>query len=342
MIAGRSGFPLNHSPSWLWLVVVFRYSMSMHSDAAAFREDLEQSLEDRAGGDEAALAFDRERVVVDRLLARLVAIAPDQWSVTGPFALDLKFLHCARIIPELEIEWRVDRHSKFRQAPHEMVSHDVGDLFEFRLEQSGMGVTGRWAFSRFDAHAFLAGELFETVRIAFHLRYGEISTEPLHTYDLLEFAGIEPVEVAAVLLEIRVAEMLHDYANRDDGELGIFRAADLIDLGEIASRTHFHAFTLREAIRGIFELHKTHPVPESLPRPGGDDAESGDDAETFRGIAERAGAPTNLGDTYEAVAALFDPILSGEVTMGAWDAYRRCWVSGRPENGHDPPPPDRP
>jgi hypothetical protein len=275
--------------------------------------------------------------VVDRLLARLVAIAPGQWSVTGPFALDLTFLHCVRILPELEIEWRADRYSKFRQAPQEMVSHDAGDPFEFQLEQGRAVMTGGMMINGFEAHAFLDGEQFETVRIAFYLRYGEISTESLHTYDLLEFAGIEPVEVAAILLEIRVAEMLHDYTDLDGGDLGISRAADLVDLGEIASRTHFHAFTLREAIHGIFELHKTHPVPESLPRPGGEGAESGDDAETFREIAERVGAPTGLDDTYEEVAALFDPILSGGVTSGVWDAYRQCWVSGHLENGHDPP-----
>jgi hypothetical protein len=305
--------------------------MSTYADAAAFRADLEQRLEEGADGDEVALALDRERVVVDRLLPRLLAVAPGQWSVTGPFALDLKFLHCTRVVSMLEIEWRADRWEKFRQAPHEIVDCDIGDFFGFELSQSGMGVTGKQIFNGFDAHAFLAGTLFGTVRIDFHLRYGEISTEPLQTYDLLEFAGIEPVEVPAILLELRVAEMLCKYA-KGGGELGIFQMTDLIDLGEIASRTHFQAFTLREAIREIFELHGLQPVPESLPRPVADE----DEVRTFRGIAERVGASTDHNGIFEEVAALFDPILSGEVTTGVWDAYRRCWVSGRPENGHDP------
>jgi hypothetical protein len=304
--------------------------MSTYSDPVAFRADLEQLLEDRAGGNEVALALDRERIVVDRLLARLLAVAPEQWSVTGPFALDLKFLHCASVISRLKIEWRADRYIMFRQAPQKIVDHDIGDFFEFQLEQAGMGVTGKQVFSGFEAHAFLAGELFGTVRTDFHLRYGEISTEPLLTYDLLEFAGIEPVKVPAILLELRVAEMLHDYTN-DHGNLGISRMVDLINLGEIVSRTHFHAFTLGEAIREIFKLHKTHLVAESLPRPVADE----DDVETFRGIAERTGSPTDLNATFEEVAALFDPILSGEVTAGVWDAYRGCWVLGRPENGHE-------
>jgi hypothetical protein len=302
--------------------------MGTYSDAAAFRADLEQRLEARAGGDDAALALDRERIVVDRLLARLLAVAPEQWSVTGTFALDMKFLHCADALRRLKIEWRAERHEKFRHAPQAMADRDLGDLFEFQLSQAGMGITGKEMFSGFDAHAFLAGTLFATVRIDFHLRYGEISTEPLRTYDLLEFAGIEPVEVPAVLLEIRVAEMLYEYARRD-GNLGIHQAICLIDLGEVVSRTHFHAFTLGVAIRQAFELHN-RSVPESLPSPDEDEEE----VETFRRIADRAGSPTDLNDTFEELAALFDPILSGEVTMGVWDAYQRCWVSGRPENGH--------
>jgi hypothetical protein len=304
--------------------------VSTYSDAAAFRADLEQRLEERANGDKAALALDRERVVVDRLLCRLLAIAPGQWSVTGPFALDLKFLHCTRVISKLEIEWRADRREKFRRAAHEIADQDIGDFFEFQLSQAGMGITGKEIFSGFDAHAFLAGSLFGTVRLDFHLRYGEISTEPLQSYDLLDFAGIAPVEVPAILLELRVAEMLCEYA-RGGGKLGIFQMTDLIDLGEIASRTHFHAFTLREAIREVFELHDLHPVPNSLPRPIADE----DDVKTFRGIAERVGVPTDHNRFFDEVAALFDPILSGEVKMGVWDAYQRCWVSGRPENGHD-------
>jgi hypothetical protein len=229
--------------------------MGMPADAAAFRDRLERHLEDRACGDELALALDRERVVVDRLLARLVDIAPDEWSVTGPFALDLRYLHCARVIRRLEIEWRMGCSSKFHQMPHEMVSHDLGDHFEFRLEQSGMGLMGKSAFSGFDAHAFLAGEFFATVPIVFHLRYGRISIEPMPTYDLLEFAGIDPVEVAA---------------------------------------------------------------------------------EKFRKIAEKAGSPTDPNETYEEVAVLFDPILSGEVTTGTWDVDRKRWASAHLEPGHDP------
>lgn len=57
-------------------------------DAATFREALEQYLEDLAQGDRARLVRNRRQVVFDRLLARLGAMAPGRWALTGQFALD--------------------------------------------------------------------------------------------------------------------------------------------------------------------------------------------------------------------------------------------------------------
>lgn len=294
-------------------------------DAAAFRRELEQRLAIRAAGDEAEFQLDRERIVVDRLLARLVQIAPGKWSVTGPFALDLKFNHCSRLLRPLEIEWRTDFYEGFREAPALLESEDLGDHFEFRLERSGMGVTGRKVVSRFTAHASLAGEPFASAEIVFHLRYGKLSTEPVHSYDIIGFAGIEPVELTAVLLELQVAEMFHGYARSADGELGLISAQNLVDLREVCMRSRFRAVTLRGALDAVFDLKGLDEWPLELPRPGGDDGVSETDEETFCGVAERAGTPTDLDEALDAVAALFDPILVDEVTVGVWDTDLQAW-----------------
>jgi hypothetical protein len=61
-----------------------------YRDATAFRQALEERLKTRAQGDGARLARDRKRVVFDRLLARLLAVAPGQWLLKGGFALELR------------------------------------------------------------------------------------------------------------------------------------------------------------------------------------------------------------------------------------------------------------
>lgn len=47
-----------------------------YRDAVAFRQALEERLKAGADGEPARLARDRKRVAFDRLLARLVAVAP--------------------------------------------------------------------------------------------------------------------------------------------------------------------------------------------------------------------------------------------------------------------------
>ncbi|HVX47027.1 MAG TPA: hypothetical protein VHC49_24255 [Mycobacteriales bacterium] len=61
-----------------------------YSDPVPFRRALEDRLKARAGGDGAQIARERKRIAFDRLLARLVAVAPGQWLLKGGFALDVR------------------------------------------------------------------------------------------------------------------------------------------------------------------------------------------------------------------------------------------------------------
>jgi hypothetical protein len=72
-------------------------------DAVAFRQALEQRLKARAG-DGMRLSRDRKRVAFDRLLARLAAVAPDQWLLKGGFALDLRLAERARATKDIDLD----------------------------------------------------------------------------------------------------------------------------------------------------------------------------------------------------------------------------------------------
>jgi hypothetical protein len=67
-----------------------------YGDAGGFRQALEERLKTGARGAGARLARDRKRVVFDRLLARLVVVAPSQWLLKGGFALELRLAERAR------------------------------------------------------------------------------------------------------------------------------------------------------------------------------------------------------------------------------------------------------
>ena len=79
-----------------------------YSDATAFRQALEHRLKARANGGGAGLARDRKRVAFDRLLARLLSVAPRQWLLKGGFALDLRLVDRARATKDIDIDWQAD------------------------------------------------------------------------------------------------------------------------------------------------------------------------------------------------------------------------------------------
>lgn len=294
-----------------------------YQDAAAFRQALEQRLKDRAGGDGARLVRDRKRVAFDRLLARLLAVAPRRWLLKGGFALDLRLAVRARSTKDVDIEWRADE-KELLEALLDAASHDADDFFEFAIERAGAPEDRLGGSYRFRVAASLAGRLLETFLLDVGFRRDDaISTDTLRTEDLLGFAGIDPVEVDAVPLEVQVAEKLHAYTRTYEGGRESTRTKDLVDLALIAELSSLDAATLRKAIDTIFGLRKTHPAPRTLPPP------PAEWAAPFGRLAEEVGAPSELTAGHREAAALLDPVLGGEVAVGAWDSAQRRWVTSK-------------
>lgn len=104
--------------------------------AAAFRQALERRLNERAAGEGARLARDRKRVVFDRLLARLVAVAADAWVLKGGFALDLRLTERARVTKDIDLDWQ-QPDDELLDTLLDAADHDIGDFFTFRIERAG-------------------------------------------------------------------------------------------------------------------------------------------------------------------------------------------------------------
>jgi hypothetical protein len=143
--------------------------------------------------------------------------------------------------------------------------------------------------------------------------------EQLTTPNLLAFAGIGPVTVKALPLELQIAEKLHAYTRTYEGDLPSSRAKDLVDLALIAALFPLKATPLHEAIHATFAHRGTHPLPRTLPPPPGDWRTA------FRRLAETVGVPPELADAYAEAAALFNPILTGSNLTGTWDPGRGRW-----------------
>jgi hypothetical protein len=291
-------------------------------DAADFRRALDDRLGDLAGGDEVWLARDRRSIAYGRMLARLNATAPGRWSLAGGFALDCRSLR-PRTARELDIEWRADRFEGYLEAEMEAVGHDAGDLFEFGTRVGGSGVSGRSGAHRcIRVNTFLAGDLFETFDLKFRLRFGEIGTERLQTENLLDFAGIEPVEVEAMAIEVQLADRLLDYIQAVAFESHGSAAEILLDLKLIAELPDIDATNVALSISALFGS-RDETAPLSLPVPSEDLDEW---YEFYEQAAESMGAPTEAEDGHDEAADFLDPILSGEVFAGTWDPAERNWI----------------
>lgn len=288
------------------------------TDAADFRSALDRRLEELAGDNEEWLARDRKCIAFSRMLARFAVIAPDCWSLAGGFALDCRSLR-PRTARELEIEWRVDRWEEYRSAPLAAAACDVGDLFEYEVTAAGGCVTAKDVWRRFDVDVFLAEELFENFSLKLDLRFGRVGMETVRVEDMLDFAGLDPVEIEAMALEAQLANSLHSYTRSVDRDSGPPSSQILLDMKLISELPAVDAMNLNLCILGIFRKYDA-PIPESLPYP------LEEWAEWYHRIAESVGAPPELDDGYREAAALFDPILRGDVLTGTWSPEERRWL----------------
>jgi hypothetical protein len=293
-----------------------------YQDAAAFRQALEQRLKTQAGGDGARLARDRKRIVFGRLLARLLAVAPKRWLLKGGFALDLRLADRARATKDVDIDWQAEEE-ELLEAVIEASNYDAGDFFVFSIERAGAPPDRLGGSHRFRVSASLAARPFERFLLDVGFRGGETPPiEMLETPDLLAFAGIEPIAVEAIPLELHVAEKLHAYTRTYESGRSSSRAKDLVDLVLIAELARLDAASLRAAIDLTFTRRDIHPPPETLPAPPSNWISQ------FRQLAEAVGIAGELSAGHASAAAFLEPILRDEVKRGTWHPLRRLWVTG--------------
>lgn len=287
----------------------------------AFREELERSLAQRAGGDGLQLARDRRHVAADRLLARLNAVAPDSWAVAGEFAVDARSLR-TRVPEELSIEWRTNRAASFPWAPDDAVELDVGDFFGFELGMAGGMATGREGAQLFSVLATVADEPFEEFSMTLRIRYGDLAAERVRVGDLLAFAGMEGVEFDAVALELVAAERLHAYTRHYIEDWSLTAAQHLFELALIAEISGLKAALLLQATASLFATKGDAELLSECLSPPTEEI-----AEMFERVTSELDFGLDAETAHEEVSAMVDPVMSGEAPgASTWYAADRLWL----------------
>jgi len=292
-----------------------------YGSASAFRTALEARLLEQSRRTSLSLVRLRKSVVFSRLLARVLAVAPDRWVLKGGLAMDYRFGSRVRTTKDMDLASIGDEEA----AAEDLIAAqavDLGDYFTFEIDRTGQleEMDGATAV-RYHVRSLLAGRLFEEVVIdvGFDLPDGW-DPELVEGPDLLGFADIDPVEAPALPLELQVAEKVHAYT-RGYGDSGApsTRVKDLIDLVIIATGAALDAATLARALKETFEHRDRHEVPKRLPEP------PAEWATPYAGLAREVDLPPDLAEAFRVASAVLDPVLDGSVADGSWDHRQSRW-----------------
>ena len=292
-----------------------------YTTGAAFRTALEQRLLMAARQQGVPLVRLRKLVAFERILARLVAVAPDRWVLKGAVALHFRLGARFRTTKDMDLG-RWDDEQPATDDLIAMEQLDLGDHFRFAVEKTAkLDQMLEGAAVRYHVSSYLAGRRFE--ELILDIGFGDPligEPEQLRGPDLLGFAEIEAIEVPVLPLEPHVAEKVHAYTRSYAGGRASTRVKDLIDLVLIPSLFPFSAARLRSALDATFGARSTHFLPATLPPPpiGWRTA--------YGRMATDVGLTPDMSAGYDQARAFLDPVLAGTVADNAiWEPARRAW-----------------
>ena len=239
--------------------------MKYHS-GIAFRQALEARLLAKSKEADIPLAWLRKMVAFDRLLARLVADAPERWMLKGGLALHLRLGLAGRTTKDVDLMLTAsidDIHEILVSA----ALRDLNDWFRFMISPASRPAGPEEISRRFQVITVVADRDFER----FHIDVGikePIIDEPerLTMPNYLAFADIEPTTILCYPVSQQIADKIHAYTRPRPAGVSS-RVKDVIDLLLIARSQSFQRMTLHQALLSTFSFYNTHPLPLELPDP---------------------------------------------------------------------------
>jgi hypothetical protein len=285
---------------------------------AAFRQALEDRLQQQSLQTQVPLVRLRKLVAFDRLLARLVADGPDKWMLKGGLALQLRLGRRSRTTQDIDL-LLVRPSTDLYPALFQVAAMDLKDWFEFEVAPLAV-VAAPGGGTRFLVTSRLDSRAFERFHIDIGIDDPVLEPAELITIPpLLEFAGLPPTQVPCYPLAQQIAEKLHAYTRpRQHGDNS--RMKDLVDFLLMAELGVPDGDRLLEAVAATFAARKTHALPLELPLPP-----SAWEVPFRRQAQELELGYPNLEDAFQAVAIFLNPVLQQAVKGKNWHSVDWVW-----------------
>jgi predicted nucleotidyltransferase component of viral defense system len=232
---------------------------------AGFRTQLLQRLRNEALRTGIPAQRLQQRIAFERLLARLPH--DGAWVLKGGFALQFRYGLQARPTRDVDLRAPCDPTAALDRLRQAAAAAAAADNFSFEFGEIAQEMQGAPGGSlRVRVVARVAGLEFVTFHV--DLSSGDALVDPpdlLQGSDLLQFAGIAPVEFPVYPVAQHLAEKLHAYTLPRGWENT--RVRDLVDLIIIAASETVEADRLSRSVEATFAIRRTHPIPERLPEP---------------------------------------------------------------------------
>jgi hypothetical protein len=207
----------------------------------------------------------RKHLAFDRVLARLIHVAPDAWLLKGGVALEYR-LEFARATTDIDISARVGLQQMI-DTLEAAAAVQLNDYFALRLGERSKPVDGVETYRFKVAVLYENGRIFEDLTVDIGLADPWLGQpQALTAPALLSFAGIKPATVRAISLEQHLTEKVHAYTKRY-GNRESNRVKDLVDMALMLSGSRIGDDVLTQTLREVFSARGTHEVPAALPPP---------------------------------------------------------------------------
>jgi predicted nucleotidyltransferase component of viral defense system len=241
--------------------------------SADFRKSLESRLKTIATEKGENLQRLRRKVAFDRLLARLFSSEEQNFFLKGGYAMELR-LKTARATKDIDLTSlkRLKGESNLLSAMileelRTLVQQDLGDFFVYRIGEAQLDLDNApYGGARYSVTALLDGKVF----VRFQLDVGADAvvtrTETMRGTDWLVFCGIPSPVFAMISVEQQFAEKLHAYT-LPRLERPNTRVKDLVDMVLLAKMRSMDLEVLKEALRLVFKVRQTHPLPQKIDMP---------------------------------------------------------------------------
>lgn len=241
--------------------------------AADFRKSLESRLKAIAIEKSENLQRLRKKVAFDRLLARLFASEEKNFFLKGGYAMELR-LKTARATKDIDLTSlkRLKGESDLLSAMileelRMLAQQDLGDFFIYRVGEAQLDLDNApYGGARYPVTTLLDGKVF--VRFQLDVGADAVVTriETMKGTDWLGFCGIPSPVFSMISVEQQFAEKLHAYT-LPRLERPNTRVKDLVDMVLLAKMRSMDLEVLKEALRLVFKVRQTHPLPQQIDMP---------------------------------------------------------------------------